>query len=112
MATDDVIEIDRIETETLIVPLIGTTELIMHRFSEKAKRMMLENMQGVKRPKENKDPEAECKAALYNIKDGGYGIPSIAFKLATIGGARFYRNVTMASLKQFLFVHGEPADPS
>lgn len=109
---DDIIQIDKIETEILNIPLVGTSELIMHRFSEKAKRQMLDNMQGRKTPKEIKQPEVECEAALHRIKGGGYGIPSIAFKLATIGGARFYRGVTMASLRQFLFVDGEPAHPS
>lgn len=104
------VQIDRIGTETLLVPIVGTTPLIMHRFSEKAKRQMLDNMQGRKAPKELKDPQAEFEAAFYYMKDGEtYGFPVLAFKAATVGGCRFYpRNaITMTALKQFLFFRGE-----
>lgn len=101
------IVIDRIAAETMEVPIVGTSPLIVHRFSEKAKRQMLDAMQGRKTPKQAKDPEAEYQAALYRFADGGSGIPVIAFKAATVGGARFYQSVTMRELKQFLFMRGE-----
>jgi hypothetical protein len=105
--TEQTIQIDKIAAETITVPIVGTTPLIINRFSEKAKRQMLDGMQGRKTPKTPKDPEAEYEAAFYRFEDGGYGIPVISFKAATIGGARFYRTVTMTALKQFLFLHGE-----
>lgn len=103
------VEIDRIEAETIRVPIMGTAPLLMHRFSEKAKRQMLDNMQGRKTPKEAKDPFAEYEAAFYRLKGGeGYGLPVVAFKLATVGGARFYgKQVTMTALKQFMFFRGQ-----
>ena len=103
------VQIDQIAAETIRVPILGTTPLIVHRFSEKAKKQMLDAMQGRKSPKESKDPEAEYDAAFYRMKDGSFGFPVTAFKLATIGAARFYpRNaVTMTALKQFLFIRGE-----
>ena len=101
------IEIERISAETLRIPIIGTSPLIVHRFSEKAKRQMLDAMQGRKSPKQAKDPEADYQGAFYRFGDGGYGVPSIAFKGATIGGARFYAGVTMTELRQFLFFRGE-----
>ena len=107
MSNDSVVEIDNIGAETISVPIIGTTPLIVHRFSEKAKRQMLDAMQGRKSPKENKNPEAEYEAAFYRLKDGRYGFPAIAFKGATVGGARFYSQVTMTALKQFMFFRGE-----
>jgi len=107
MATDAIIEIDNIGAETIRIPVVGLTPLIVHRFSEKAKRQMLDNMQGRKSPKENKDPDAEYEAAFYRLKDGRYGFPAIAFKAATVGGARFYSQVTMTALKQFMFFRGE-----
>lgn len=100
--------IDRIAAERILVPIVGTSPLIVHRFSEKAKRQMLDAMQGRKNPKVAKDPEAEYEAAFYRTKDDGYGFPCIAFKAATIGGARFYSGVTMTALKQFMFFQGEP----
>lgn len=108
MATkDQQINLDHIGSERILVPVIGTSPLIVHRFSEKAKRKMLDAMQGTKVTKEPKDPDAEYKAAFYEFADGGYGFPAIAFKAATIGGARFYSNVTMTALKQFLFFTGK-----
>lgn len=103
------VTIDKIAVEGLAVPIIGTSPLIMHRFSEKAKRQMLDAMQGRKTPKENKDPQAEYQAAFYRLKDDRYGMPVTAFKQATIGAARFYgKDVSMTALKQFLFMRGEP----
>lgn len=107
---DTTIEIHKIAAETLLVPIVGTTPLIVHRFSEKAKRQMLDNMQGRKSPKQAKDPQAEYEAAFYRLDDGGYGFPSLAFKAATVGGARFYSGVTMTALKQFMYLQGEVGD--
>lgn len=107
-ATEPQVVIDQIAAETIRVPIVGTAPLIVHRFSEKAKRQMLDNMQGRKSPKEIKDPAAEYDAAFYRLKGGGYGFPAIAFKAATIGGVRFYgKNITMTACKQFLFFRGE-----
>lgn len=105
---DTTITIDRIHAETIIVPILGTTPLIVHRFSEKAKKQMLNAMQGRKMPKEIKSPEAEYEAASYRLKSGAYGFPVIGFKAATIGACRFYAGVTMTALKQFMFLRGEP----
>lgn len=103
------IEIDRIEAETISVPILGTSPLIINRFTEKAKRKMLDGMQGRKAPKVNKDPDADYEAAFYRLKDNGYGFPVTAFKLATVGAARFYpkNSVTMTALKQTMFFRGE-----
>lgn len=103
-----VAEIDRIAAETLDVPLIGTAPLIVHRFTEKAKRQMLDNMQGRRSPKEARNPQQDYEDAFYRLADGsGYGFPVLGFKAATIGAARFYgKAVTMTSLKQFIYVTG------
>lgn len=105
--TTPAIEIDKIDSEVLNVPIIGTTPLIINRFSEKAKRIMLAAMQGQKLPKERKDPEADYEGAFYRLPDGQPGMPAIAFKSATVGGARFYSGITMTALRQFLFFRGE-----
>lgn len=103
----DQINIDRIASETIQVPIVGTMPLIVHNFSDKSKRQMLDAQQGRKKPKQVRDPEAEYEAAFYRTKDG-YGFPVTAFKAATVGSARFYgKDVNMTSLRQFLFMHGE-----
>jgi hypothetical protein len=105
------IQIDRIVEGRLLIPIVGTSPLIMHRFSEKAKRQMLDNMQARSTPKEPKNPQTEYESCFYHLADGGYGFPADAFKQATVGAARFYgKAVTMTALKQFIFVGGEPGD--
>ncbi len=106
--TDAQVSISRIDTETLRVPIVGTAPLIVHKFSEKSKRQMLDAMQGRKTPKQAKDPEAEYEAAFYRHDDGGYGMPVIAFKAATVSAARFYgKSVSMTALRQFVFFDAE-----
>ncbi len=108
MSDETGIKINEIGAETLLVPIVGTAPLLMHRFSEKAKKQMLDAMQGVKTPKENKDPEAEYQSAIYWLDDTRYGFPCIAFKAATVGAARFYgSSVKMTELRQSLFFRGE-----
>lgn len=109
----DRVEITEIASETLIVPILGTMPLIVHNFSEKAKRQMLDAQQGRKTPKVARDPKAEYEAAFYRTKDG-YGFPVTAFKAATVGAARFYgKDVKMTELRQFMFMRGliSDADP-
>lgn len=106
----DQIQIAKIAAETIAVPIIGTAPLIVHNFSDKSKRQMLDAQQGRKTPKVSRDPDAEYQAAFYRTKDG-YGFPVTAFKAATIGAARFYgKDVSMTSLRQFLFMHGQISD--
>lgn len=98
--------IPRLTRETIVVTITGETPLIVHRFSEKAKRIMLEAMQGRKNPKEPKDPVAEFEAAAYRFEDGGYGFPAIGVKAAMVSAGRFYKGVTMVALRQAIFVKG------
>lgn len=106
--TTPTVSIARIDSETLLVPIVGTAPLIMHAWSEKAKRQMLDAMQGRKSPKEPKDPDAEYEAAFYRTKEGGYGFPVLAFKAATVEASRFYgKTVTKVGLRQTLFFTGE-----
>lgn len=105
-----VVQIAKIDAETLNVPIIGTAPLIVHNFSEKSRRQMLEAQQGKKKVKEVRDPQSEYEAAFYRIAkdDGeGYGFPVTAFKAATTGAARFYdKSITMTALRQFMFMRG------
>lgn len=106
---EPVVQIDRIASERILVPIIGTSPLIVHRFSEKAKRQMLDNMQGRKSPKSPKDPEAEYEAAFYRIKEpDGYGFPVIAFKAASVSACRFFgKAMPMTLARQCIFMDAE-----
>jgi len=103
-----VLNITPLDVEKVEVPIRGLTPLIMHNWSEKARRAMLDAMQGRKTPKEPKDPDAEYLAAFYLDKDGQPGFPVLAFKSATVEASRFYgKTVTKVGLRQSLFFNGE-----
>lgn len=104
------LEIKRIELAAMAVPIIGTSPLIMHRFSEKAKRAMLDQQQGRKSPKQARNPQADYDAAFYRFAEGDerFGFPVIAFKAAMISASRFYgKDVKMTELRQFVFIKGD-----
>ena len=111
MTTPEAVQISPIDAETLLVPIIGTAPLIVHNFSEKSRRQMLEAQQSKKKVKQIRDPRADYEAAFYRIAkdDGGegFGFPVTAFKAATTGAARFYdKSITMTALRQFMFMRG------
>lgn len=108
----DRIEVPKIETKRILVPIIGTAPLLQCKFPEKAKRQMLDKMQGRATPKTKRDPDADFHAAMWKIKDPtGYGFPSVAFKSATIGAARYYgKAISMTELRQLIFFAGELSD--
>ena len=74
--------------------------------------MMLDRQQGTAVEREAKDPEALYQAALYPLPGDRWGHPAVAFKLATVGGARFFKGskLTMTGLKIMLFLIGEGSD--
>lgn len=106
------IEVPKIETQRILVPIIGTSPLIQCKFPEKAKRQMLDKMQGRATPKTKRDPEADFQAATWKLSDPkGYGFPSVGFKLSTIGAARYYgKQISMTELRQLIFFGGELSD--
>jgi hypothetical protein len=101
------IEINKVAAQTMTVPIIGTAPLIVHKFSEKAKRAMLDKMQGRRNPKEPREPQSDYESSLYRTKSG-YGFPAVAFKAATVDAARFYgKSIRMTEIRQFVFIRGE-----
>ena len=96
------IKLQRIKREVAEVEIKGTAPLIVHRWSEKARQMMLDAQQGRKSPKEPKDPQVDFESSMYRFEDGGHGFPIMAFKSATVkGGARvFGKAVKMTELRQ------------
>lgn len=119
------IQLKRIEREVVHIEIKGTAPLIVHRWSEKARQMMLDSQQGRKTPKQAKDPVADYESSMYRLEDGRHGFPVMGFKAATVkGGARvFGKSVKMTELRQvFTFlpdgigtdgtqltiIHGEP----
>lgn len=125
-----IIEIKPINIVTTTVRIAGDTPLIMHRWSEKAKRMILEKqMKKTKSSaKEAKNPVEDFIESIYWMdgkpteyteeafeeacRNGArFGFPVTAIKQATISSA--YRNgITkdMASLRGAFFISGEGSE--
>lgn len=109
MATSTQIIIPTLSRVRMVVPLRGTTPLITHKWSEKAKRQMLDNQQGKKKAKEVRDPQADYEATIYRTADGKPGFPVLAFKAATVRGAKL-AGLKMTEVRQMITVHGDVSD--
>ena len=101
-ATATTISLKRIRREIAEIEIHGTAPLIVHRWSEKARHMMLDAQQGKKTPKQPKDPQQDFETSMYRFEDGGHGFPIMAFKSAMVkGGARIFgKAVKMTELRQ------------
>lgn len=104
--TTEIIEIKPIENKTVTIRIVGDTPLIMHAWSEKAKRMMLEAQMGMAKgkKKELRNPVDDFIRSMYWLtpmpEDGTeegfeaainsgarFGFPLTAFKQASISAA-------------------------
>ena len=102
------IEIPRIQVEYFQIRLVGDSPLIVHKWSEKAKKQMLDKqMKVAKTAKEAKDPERDFQDSLYHHPDGGYGFPSVAFKNAAVSACRFTDGTRMTTARGAFHVQGE-----
>lgn len=79
------IKLKPIEKTVVSFRIAGTSTLVQHKWSEKAKEMMRAKHAGRKaKVREKRDPEEEFREATYRTEDGRYGIPGMAFKSALI----------------------------
>lgn len=103
------IELPRLDIKQVTVRLVGDTELICHRWSEKAKQIMLGRQMGIPDAgREPKDPERDYQESLYRLPGGGYGFPSIAFKNAAVQACTSLgKSVTKVMARQAFHVIGE-----
>lgn len=105
------IELRRLERVVFEIPIRGTAPLIVNRWSEKAKQMMLEKQTTSARAKKQpKDPVANFEASRYLLPDGRDGFPATAFKAAIVHAARLFEGITQVQLKQTVVVLGEGPD--
>lgn len=90
------------------LPILGTSGLIMHKWSEKAKKAMLDKqMKKAVAAKGAKDPEQDFRDSIYHLPDGtGYGFPSIGFKAAMVR-AGTYLDFKMTFLRGAFHIPGD-----
>lgn len=106
---NSVIQLQPLKLETVEIPIVGESELIVHAWSEKAKRAMLEKQMnpGTRAKKDPKDPVADYEASFYRLPDGRFGYPSGGFKAAIVGACRLFDGLPMTQAKIAIRVLGE-----
>lgn len=110
-ASDGVMKLRRLERVEYSFVIVGTAPLIVNRWSEKARNMMLEKQQtSARSKKEAKDPVSLFEASKYRLADGTDGFPAVGFKAAIVHAARLFEGVTQVSVKQSVVVLGSGRD--
>lgn len=107
------VHLERLERRVYECDIVGVTPLIVNRWSEKARAMMLEAQQSntrKKSKKEPKDPVANFEASKYKLKDGSDAFPATAFKAAIVHAGRLFDGITQVALKQTVLVLGDGTD--
>lgn len=91
--------------ETIHVPIVGTTPLVVHAWGQKAKRLMLDKQQKkAKAPREVKNPEQDYRDSRYISDEGWDGVPAAGFKSALVGACRAVDDLPMTLAKRMCFV--------
>lgn len=105
---EETIQIPQIEIERMVIKVIGDSPLVVHKWSEKAKKEMLDKqMKVAKKGREAKDPQRDYEESIYHHPDGGYGFPSIAFKSSAVDACRFTDGTKMTVARGAFHVEGE-----
>lgn len=102
------IVIPKPEIASIQVGIVGTSPLIVHAWSEKATRMMLNKQMGLPTPKkEPKSPEDDYNGARYISSQGWDGVPATAFKAAMVGACRLVEGLPMTMARRLFFVEAD-----
>lgn len=84
------VEILEFEIREIVVPIKGISPLIVHAWSEKAKRMIADKQAGKAKNKKHeiRNPEEDYEQAKHKSPKGFDGFPAAGFKAAMIRGAK------------------------
>jgi hypothetical protein len=93
--TTTAVVLPKFDLRTFELRLVGDSPLIVHNWSEKAKKAMLAKQMKVPiEAKEAKDPHREFEDSLYPFPGGGYGFKIVAFKSAAVDACSHIAGVT------------------
>lgn len=115
-----VLEVPKIKLGKMRITLIGDSPLVVHAWSDKAKKMMLDKqMKKAVAKKEAKDPWQDFCDSLYwispkpakptdkDIKKAKFGFPAIAFKRAAVDACSQVDNLTKVDARATMHVEGD-----
>lgn len=109
--SETTVTIPGIQTEVFRLHIQGTSSLICHRFSTKAKEQLetpkKRRLMTGDRPARN--PQQSFLDSLYPMpgKSGSYGFPASAFKKAAVSACRQIPNLPMTFVRGAFFVLGD-----
>lgn len=93
--TQVAVTIPKMDLREFDITLVGDSSLVMHKWSEKARKQMLDKqMKKAKVARAAKDPKAEYLATIYYNEDGKTAFPSIAFKSAAVDACSHVSDLT------------------
>lgn len=114
------IELPPLALETVEIPLIGTSPLIVHAWSEKALRAMADKQQKkATRGREAKNPFDDFVGSLYwlspkpdnpadkDVEKARFGFPAVAFKSAAVTACTSTGAISKVAARQAFHVVGE-----
>lgn len=91
-----------------VVWLVGTTPLITHAWSEKARREMLgKQVKAIKSGKDVRDPQADFVSSLYEMGDGAYGFPAMGIKNAILSSAHKDKGLARTAVQAALWIDAD-----
>ena len=112
MAKTESVTIQPPNLKVAVFRIVGTAPYVQHKFSAKAKQMMIDKQaagsvakKGTKR--EPKDFDALYEGATHRMTDGSYGIPAPGFRAAMVSACRVVGfKMTLAKLSLFIEADG------
>lgn len=108
VAHEEVIQLPKLDIQILELTIVGDSDLITHKWSEKAKKQMREKQaKTAKQAKEKRNPEQEYKDALYEFPGGGYGLPAVCFKSSAVDACSHIDGITKVEARGAFHVIGE-----
>ncbi len=118
--TSTAIALPPLALEVLEIPIIGTSPLIVHAWSEKALRAMADKQQKkATKGRDAKDPRADFIGSLYpldalpeapsdeDLAACRFGFPAVAFKSAAVTACTSTGSITKIAARQAFHVVGE-----
>lgn len=110
-AVQQAVTIPGLQIATFKLTLVGDSPLICNRFSEKAKKQMLDKqMKVAKQAKAAKDPQKDYEGSLYPLGKNKFGFPVVGFKAAAVDACSHAEGITKVEARGAFHINGEFAE--
>jgi len=108
MKTSNKVEVKEFNIQTVKIPIVGVSPLIVHKWSEKAKREIQDKQGGVAKNKKHdiRVPEDDFEQAKHVSPEGWEGFPAAGVKAAMIRGAKMI-GMVMKDTQMAFFVKAD-----